>query len=321
MTAGDKRRAARIPKFTLDMEAPSMTRTSLAVLTLLAACGGDDAPTTQPDQLALPGSAYYPESLNADAAGTLYVGGLVAGTVVAFDDGATDARTVVTNGSGISGVLVHDDELWICSVDTTFASPNQIKSFALDGAPHQTFTLAANQFCNDLVFDAAGTLYATDSLTGTILRLPAGGSALETFLTDAQLAPAAPGAFAADGIVVAGDALYVNRFDTGALFRVDIATKALTPITVTPALAAPDGMRALDDHTLLVVEGGAGRLSKVTIDGTTATATPVASGLDQPTSVVVARGSAWVSLGQLGRLFAMPPQTPNLPFAVVRVDL
>jgi hypothetical protein len=79
-------------------------------------------------------------------------------------------------------------------------------------------------------------------------------------------------------------------------------------------------MRALDEHTLLVVEG-AGRLTKLALAGTTATATPISTTLDQPTSVIVARGSAWVSEGQLGRLFAMPPQMPNLPFAVRRVAL
>jgi len=55
--------------------------------------------------------------------------------------------------------------------------------------------------------------------------------------------------------------------------------------------------------------------------GDTATATTVADGLDQPTSVVQARGTAWVSEGQLGRLFAQPSQPPVLPFFVRRVDL
>jgi hypothetical protein len=79
-------------------------------------------------------------------------------------------------------------------------------------------------------------------------------------------------------------------------------------------------MRLLDAHTLLVVDGG-GTLAKLAVTGDTATATSLADGLDQPTAVIVARGSAWVTEGQLGRLFAQPPQPPNLPFAVVRVDL
>ena len=100
-----------------------------------------------------------------------------------------------------------------------------------------------------------------------------------------------------------------------------IGTGAITAITVTPALAGPDGVRALDAHTLLVVEGAANRLAKVTVAATTATSVEVAGDLDMPTAVVVARGSAWVTEGQLGRLFAQPSQAPNLPFAIRRVAL
>jgi hypothetical protein len=53
----------------------------------------------------------------------------------------------------------------------------------------------------------------------------------------------------------------------------------------------------------------------------TAQATSLADGLDQPTVVIVAGGSAWVTEGQLGRLFAQPAQAPNLPFAIKRVNL
>lgn len=304
----------------------------LALLLLLVACG-DDARTTpdagpdapaQPDVLALPGN-YYPESLSSAGDGTLYVGSLATGQVVAFDDGATAPRVVVGGGAtGVAGVLVHGDELFTCSVDTTFQRPAEVRSYGLDGAAHRSYPLAAGQFCNDLAFDAAGTLYATDSLSGTVLRLRAGEDALATWLSDPALAPATPGAFGLDGIVVIGNTVYLTKLDTGDLYRVAIAgdgsAGAVTRLAVTPALAAPDGLRALDDHTLLVVQN-AGTLARLAISGDTATATPLARDLDQPTGVTVARGAAWVSLGQLGRLFATPPQPPNLPFSVVRVDL
>ena len=298
-----------------------MTKTLATLLlgTSLLACTDDAAP--QPDALALPGSAYYPESITADTHGTLYVGSLTTGQVVAFDDGKPDPRTVVATAdvTGETGVLIHGDELWVCSVDTTFQRPTEIRSFGLDGTSHATYPLAANQFCNDLVFDG-DTLYATDSFSGNVLRLANGQ--LESFVQDARFVPATQGAFGLDGIVADGHgALYVNKLDTGNLFRIDTQTKAITEIAVTPALAGPDGMRLVDDHTLLVIEGQASRLSRVTISGATATSTALASDLDQPTGVAVTRGSAWVSEGQLGRLFAQPAQAPNLPFAVRRVAL
>jgi hypothetical protein len=271
----------------------SKSQNLLALLfasTSLIACADD---TKQPDLLALPGQAYFPESLNAGDDGTLYVGSLATGQVVAFDDGSTSPRTVIAAGAngvtGVTGVLA-------------------------------TFPLAQNYFCNDLAFDKQGNLYATDSFSGTVQRLKAGGAAFETYVQDARLAPAAQGAFGLDGIVISDDAIYVNKLDSSQLFKIGLGEdKAVTEIAVTPPLAGPDGMRALDAHTLLVIDGSANRLSKVEIHGTTATSTPLSSDLDQPTAVAISRGSAWVSEGQLGRLFT--GQTPNLPFGVTRVAL
>jgi sugar lactone lactonase YvrE len=287
---------------------------TLAVSTSLVACADDAEP--QPDLLALPGQAYYPESLHAAADGTLYIGSLATGSVVAFDDGALEPRTVIAPGdhgvTGVTGVLVEADELWLCSVDTTFQRATEVRSFTLAGQPIATYPMAATQFCNDLAFDATGNLYATDSFSGTIQRLEAGGVGFETYVEDPRFVPDTQGAFGLDGIAIIGETLYVNKFDTGELFAID-ADRSITDLVT---LVAPDGMRA-HEGALLVVEG-AGRLTRVALDGTTTT---LAEDLDMPTSVVVSRGSAWVSEGQLGRLFANPAQAPNLPFAVRRIDM
>lgn len=296
------------------------TKVAFLLAASLVACA-DDSSIEQPDVIALPGDAYYPESITASADGTLFVGSLVTGQVVAFDDGTTAGRVVVGPGSGVTavtGVLVHDKTLWLCSVDTMFMRTNEVRSFTLDGEARGTYSLGAGRFCNDLAFDKKGNLFVTDSFSGTILRLAAGGSALEPWLVDPALAPGMMGAFGLDGIAFDGDgALYVNRIDSGSLYRIAIATKAVTPIAVTPALASPDGMRMLDRDSLLVADG-AGRLTRVDIAGATATATAIAE-LDMPTSVVQARGTTWVTEGQLGRLFG--GQAPVLPFAIRRVDL
>ncbi|MBA2538399.1 MAG: hypothetical protein H0V17_02085 [Deltaproteobacteria bacterium] len=293
---------------------------TLLLSTSLVACADDPADVEpQPDLLALPGQAYYPESLHAAADGTLYVGSLTTGSVIAFDDGAIEARVVIAPGdhgvTGVTGVLVRGDELWLCSVDPTFQRATEIRSFTLAGQPIATYPLPATQFCNDLAFDAAGNLYATDSFSGTIQRIAAGGEAVETFVADPRFVPDAQGAFGLDGIAFIGETLYVNKLDTGELFAIS-PDRTITELAVTPALVAPDGMRA-HEGTLLVIEG-AGRLTQVALDGT---ATTIASDLDMPTAVVVARGSAWVSEGQLGRLFASPQQAPNLPFAIRRIDM
>ena len=245
------------------------TKCAVLATALLAACTDDDV-TPQPDEIALPGDAYYPESLFADADGTLYVGSLVTGQVVAFADGETEGTVVVGASSGVTGVAgvtVRGDELWLCSVDTTFQRPTEVRSFTLDGVARTTRSLGPNRFCNDLAFDTAGALYVTDSFSGTVLRLAPGGAVPEPWLEDAALAPAMQGGFGLDGLALVSGAVFVNKFDTGGLFRIAIgaggAAGPAQPITVTPALTAPDGMRALDDRTLLVAEGN-GRLTKVT---------------------------------------------------------
>jgi sugar lactone lactonase YvrE len=298
----------------------------LLLLTVLGASCTDDV-IDQPDRLVLPGDMFYPESLIADGDGALYVGSLVTGQVVAFADGETEPTVVVGASSGVvgvAGVTIRGDELWLCSIDATFQRPTEVRSFTLDGIAGATYPLPPNRFCNDLAFDAGGALYITDSFNGTVLRLAPSATTPEPWIDDPALAPGMPGGFGLDGLAVVPGAVYVNRFDSGGLFRVAIGAGgeagAAQQIVVTPPLVSPDGMRALDERTLLVAEGN-GRLTRVTIDGATATATPIATDLDQPTGIVVARGSAWVTEGQLGRLFSMPSQPPNVPFLVRRIDL
>jgi sugar lactone lactonase YvrE len=299
---------------------------SLSLVIALGAGCTDDV-VDQPDQLVLPGDMYYPESLIADDDGTLYVGSLVTGQVVAFADGETEHAVVVGPSSGVvgvAGVTIHDGELWLCSMDATFQRATEVRNFTLDGNAGATYPLPPNRFCNDLAFDDGGALYITDSFNGTVLRLAPGAAAPEPWIDDPALAPGMPGGFGLDGLAVVPGAIYVNRFDSGGLYRIAIGAGGQAgpaqQIVVTPPLVSPDGMRALDERTLLVAEGN-GRVTRVTIDGATATATPLATDLDQPTGLVVARGSVWVTEGQLGRLFSMPSQPPNVPFLVRRIDL
>lgn len=194
-----------------------------------------------------------------------------------------------------------------------------MRSFSKTGAPKATYPLPATTFCNDLAIADDGTVYATDSFSGTIQRLAPGAAQFEQWVQDARFVPDSQNAFGLDGIVLAGARLIVNKLDTGELFAITIATGAVAPLPLAEPLAGPDGMRALDDDTLLVIEGNANRLSKIAIRGTLATSTPIATDLDMPTAVAVSRGFAWVSEGQLGRL--LTGQEPNLPFSVRRVGL
>jgi sugar lactone lactonase YvrE len=312
----------------------------------LAACEGDLGPQgpegpqgeqgeqgpvgpAAPDErqvLQLPGNNFYPESITAGTDGSLYVGSFTTGQVVRFAPGAVRHTPFISSGlRNVAGVLADPARglLWVCDFDVSFATPGRVKSFALaSGAPQGTYEMPSGQ-CNDMVLDGQGHLYVTDPVVSRIFRLPSGGTALAIW-SEAAVYQGPQGQFTVDGLTWDGQgALFVNKFNTGELFRVRIlengAAAAPEAITVTPALSSPDGMRQLDANTLLVVEG-AGRLTRVAISGATATGTVLSNRLDGPTGVALVGQSAWVSEGQLSALFG-DPNPADVPFTVRRVEL
>lgn len=302
---------------------------SVGLFSLAIACGATGPADV--DQLTLPGNNYYPESLNVGADGTLYVGSLATGQVAKLAPGSTTAQVLVPPGTvkAVAGVLVDDaaGALYVCTDDTSAQNPAPpaVRSFRLsDGTSLGTYPFPAAGFCNDLAFDGQHNLYVTDS-AGKIYRLPSGGSALALWSSDVSLAPPTPQGFGADGIVWDGQgSLYVNTFNNSTLLRFPInadgSAGAPSPIHVSPALSSPDGMRLLDSSTLLVVEG-VGRLTKVAVSGTTATATVLKDGLNGPTAVAHYGGYGWVSEGQLGHFLGTISGPPSTPFLVRRVAI
>lgn len=121
-----------------------------------------------------------------------------------------------------------------------------------------------------------------------------------------------------------GSNLYTVKYNTGELFRIAIeadgSAGAVTPIAVDPPLVWADGLKALDDAALLVVENDAGRVSLVDLSGDQGAKTVLANELAEPTTAAVLGDSAWVVEGQLSFWFGYPGE-PELPFRVKRVFL
>lgn len=291
--------------------------------------------------LALPGPAFYPESLTAAADGTLFTGSVATGQVVKFLPDDEKATTFIAAGGsvkGVAGVLVDDttNSLFICAVDPTFQTLGSVQRYDLStGALAATFSFTGAvqsdggtnpffAFPNDLAFDESHRLYVTDSFAGKIYRVAnvSSDGALVEWASVPELAPAQQGAFGGDGISWDGAGhFYVNNNNTGALVRITLNTDgsagAQDVITVTPALGHPDGQRQLDANTVLVIDND-GTLSKLALSGNGATATPLANGLDAPTGVVKVGGDYWVSEGQITTSL-LTGAPPNLPFALRRV--
>ncbi|HET6918273.1 MAG TPA: hypothetical protein VFI46_02285 [Jiangellaceae bacterium] len=329
------------------MKRPALAFVALFLAVALVSWAPAATASTHPDldardasSLTVPGDNFFPESIAATPAGTLFVGSVVTGEILRFRTGSTTAETFVPAGvnAGTAGVLVDARRgvLWACAVDLNFQTPTALRAFDL-----RTGTLRANYevpdrgVCADIAV-AHGDVYITDTtdptaatqLPGRILRLTtprptqADGGMLTVWSADPLFTrplqssgiPVQINGIAFDGI----STLYTTNLNTGELLRVPIrldgSAAAASVIDLDRDLVVPDGIRMLDPARLLIVEG-VGRLTLVNVHtGTTAV---VAESLDQPTSVVPARGSLWVSEGQVLRLFGGQP--PNLPFKVRRL--
>jgi sugar lactone lactonase YvrE len=216
--------------------------------------------------------------------------------------------------------------LYLCAfLDLTkMPPPNEVRAYDLDsGALKAKYAFSGPSFCNDFAIDQAGNTFVTDSV-GKIYELAAGATSLAVWSADPLLAPSSVTGVGADGIAFDGHGnLYVNTFDSGRLVRIPIladgSAGSATELELPAPLQNPDGMRMLDETTLILVEGGAGRLTKVTVSGNAATTSTLADGLSGPTSVVDVAGRYWVTEGQLGHFLGTIPGSPTLPFHVKRI--
>jgi hypothetical protein len=322
-----------------------------AALAVAAACDGDRGPageagapgdmgeageagapgTCAAGEILMPGASTFPEGVAAAPDGTLYFGSLTSGEVFAHAD-CDEFPSPFADVGEVSAVgMVVDDErgaLWVCAANSSTGESPAIVGFALaDGGELARHPFAGGTgFCNDLILDSAGNLYATDSFGARLVKVAAGallsdGSEAGTWLTDDAFESSG---FGLNGIAVdSTDTLYLSKFDTGQLFRVGIdgsgGPAGLGEIAVAPALAGPDGLEVLADGTLLVVEGFVDQLSAVTLDGDSGESIVLSNRLDGPTTAAIVGDSVWIVEGQVADLIA--GTQPDVPFRLVRVPL
>jgi sugar lactone lactonase YvrE len=291
----------------------------------------DQIESTHDPDVELPPN-WFPESLNAGSDGTIYVGSFASAQIATFKPGDRKATVLVGPGTAknMSGVLVDDETKTIlaCTFDVSLGignAPSVVHRFSTaDGSHKAAYPFPKNSLCNDMTFDHEGNVFIADS-TGNIYKLPKDaedGKSPEVWKTDPILAPVAPAVIGADGIAFDGkNSLFVNTISGNRLLRIPINSDgtagAIQIIEVTPSLNEPDGMRVIDEKTLVVAEAPAGRVSKIVVDGDSATLTAMDDQLDQPASVVKVGSDLWVSEGQIARFVSNQP--PKVPFMVRRV--
>ena len=264
-----------------------------------------------PAPILVPEPRAHIESLGSLADGTIFASS-TPGIVFRVAPGADKASAFIPADSSGRVVLgVFPDEkaglLWVCRAPNIFRKQqgtstvmaHDLQTGALKA--EYAFPEGGRAMCNDFAVDKDGSLFVTDTPGARIFRIRPGAKSMELFAED----PALLGGV--DGIAFTGDgAMIVNNVRSGAMLRVerkaDGSFANLTQLATSLPLMGPDGLRLIAGNRLLQGEGPGKRVSEVTINGDKADVRVLATGLDWPVGVTVARGSAWAGEGKLGYL-------------------
>lgn len=326
------------------------TRPRPTVLALIAAlCAasctrsgpGTSIPSGAAAQILIPGGQIFPESITSSRDGSVIIGSIGTHQIFRAKPGSATAQPWIKPGTdgiqSILGVFADDasSTLYACSnaMGPGGAARNPagtLYTFDLTtGAPRGHYAFPTQgAFCNDIAVGPDGTAYATDTNNMQIVRLTKGASSLEVW--------AGNGAFGKrggllDGIAVLGHRVLVGTLGTSKLFSVPIqpdgSAGPVVEVKLDHPLHRPDGIRSFGPDTLLVVEGGssgrlasllawlrggAGRLSRVKLQGDTATVTTLKRGYPEgPVSVTVVGTTAYVLEGQLAAFYRSAGRMPT----------
>ena len=253
----------------------------------------------------------FPESLTSTRDGAIYFGSL--GQDAVYRASKNDSQATVwikpktANMQTVLGVFADEKAgvLWVCTSASggrngqPVVGETALKAFTLKNAALKaSYPFPGNGACNDIAVAPDGTVYATDTSGGRVLRLKKGATALDVWISDSkQLATA-------DGIALLSDGVYVNSVGQNTLMRIPVnkdgSAGAITKLEPSRPLQGPDGMRAVNGTTMLLVEGG--RLDQVSINGTKAEITVLKEGMNGPTAVTLVSGIAYVAEARLNLL-------------------
>jgi sugar lactone lactonase YvrE len=275
-------------------------RTSFATALLAASIVALASAAQAESPVAVPDTRVFPESISVTSDGTLLIAGSEKGIIYKAAPGAAAAQPWITREqAGFEGFLlgIYADEphgvFYVCS--DVVGPPRKAAFTAFDlttGAKKATYAFPGGGLCNDFITDAAGTLYATDTELGRIIRLKPGAAEPDVWASDPAIA-------GIDGIAFAGGKLYFNNVRKNLLNRIEInadgSSGAITTLQLSAEINGPDGMRVGPGDVLLFTENRTGKLTQAKVEGDKATLTVIKDGFGQLTGIAVRGGIAWVS--------------------------
>lgn len=280
---------------------------ALAVVAVMV-CGVYAAETRT--QIGFADAKIFPESLTSTKNGAVYFGSLGQNAVYRAAPNAAQASVWIKPGSnGLQQVLgVFADEkagtLWVCTSQTggrggaPVVGETALKAFSLKDASFKASYAfpGGNGLCNDAAVAKDGTVYATDTTQGRVVRLKKGATAFETWASDPKMLATA------DGIVILADGnVYVNSVGQSTLMRIPVnkdgSAGAITKLDLSQPVMGPDGMRSIGGMKILLIEGG--KLDEVTISGDKAQIKTIKDGMPGVTAVTLVGNAAVISEARL----------------------
>jgi len=171
-----------------------MRRHLVLVFALAAVCGLEAADRSE---ITFDGPRIFPESLTSTKNGDIYFGSLGQDSVYRATANESRAKTWIqpkSNGlSTVLGVLADENAgvLWVCASASggrngaPYVGETALKAFNLKGASlWASYAFPGNGLCNDIAVARDGTVYATDTTRGRVLRPGVPRSALDVWSSD-----------------------------------------------------------------------------------------------------------------------------------------
>ena len=276
---------------------------------------------TQFDSYTLPGDQAFPEGIafqqstgdfyvSSTTDGAIYKGNIARQAAEVWLPGATEGLT------GTRGMKVDGQGRLFAS-----AGP-QGMMYVFDTADKRLLSkLSTNvpgSFINDVSIAPDGAAYFTDSRAPNIYKVAAGSDgafSLETWLVVSPTIVYTTG-FNLGGIDISDDGsrMIVAQANTGLLYRIDMASKGITEISVSEPMTGADGIW-LDGQTLYVVRNSLKLLVTSALSADMGSGTVVSSQthptFNFPTTLAKAGDRLLIVNGQFDRR-----DNPALPFVV-----
>ncbi|MGI5429621.1 SMP-30/gluconolactonase/LRE family protein [Streptomyces sp. CA-179760] len=226
-------------------------------------------------------------------------------------------------GDQITGNTRGSDGTVYYNVQSEDASRAGVWKLPPHGHPQRLAALPADGLPNGLAIDPADrTLYAADSLKGTVWAVPVSGGPATAWLTGPTLAPDPDASLklGANGLRFHNGAVWVTNFNQGTLLRIPVTAHGAPGRvhTVTGDLTDADDFSFLNDCSDIVFAAQNDPTDRITVvhpNGTTQTVLTAHDGLASPTATAVRAKQLYVTNAGLN-----PPHEAKLQRGTINLD-